>query len=299
MIEKNHLIIIEAVDRLGTLTEASASLCLTQSALSHSIKKLENQLGVALWEKDGRNLRLTQSGRYLLSVAKRVLPQLDDAQIALQQFSRGLKGTLRIGMECHPCYQWLLSVISPYLEAWPEVDVDVKQKFQFGGLGALFGYEIDVLVTPDPLFKKGLVYLPVFDYEHVLVVSRDHPLANKTTVIAEELSDEVLITYPVEPERLDIFSQFLAPAKTSVRKHKTIEATEIMLQMIESQRGVGALPRWLVEQYATQMRIAPLRLGGKGLFKSIHLGLREDDLETSYIQSFVDIARGSSRSSGN
>ncbi|MFX4635605.1 LysR substrate-binding domain-containing protein, partial [Acinetobacter baumannii] len=86
------------------------------------------------------------------------------------------RGALRIGMECHPCYQWLLKIVSPYLAAWPAVDVDVKQKFQFGGIGALFGYEIDMLVTPDPLYKAGLVFEPVFDYEQVLVVGPGHPL---------------------------------------------------------------------------------------------------------------------------
>ena len=73
----------------------------------------------------------------------------------MKQYAKGERGTLRIGMECHPCYQWLLKVVSPYLSRWPDVDVDVKQRFQFGGIGALFGYDIDVLVTPDPLNKPA------------------------------------------------------------------------------------------------------------------------------------------------
>jgi DNA-binding transcriptional LysR family regulator len=111
-------------------------------------------------------------------------------------------------MECHPCYQWLLKVVSPYLARWPDVDVDVKQRFQFGGIGALFGYEIDVLVTPDPLNKPGLRFEPVFDYEQVLVVAESHrwrPALRQ----ARAARDEVLITYPVETDRLDIYNQFL------------------------------------------------------------------------------------------
>src|SRR5256885_16649917 len=77
------------------------------------------------------------------------------AEERLRQFAQGERGALRIGMECHPCYQWLLKIVAPYLASWPDVDVDVKQKFQFGGIGALFGYEIDLLVTPDPLFKRS------------------------------------------------------------------------------------------------------------------------------------------------
>ena len=85
-------------------------------------------------------------------------------------------------MECHPCYQWLLKTVSPFLAEWPDVDVDVKQKFQFGGVGTLLDYEIDLLVTPDPFYKTGLNFTPVFDYEQVLVVPRDHPLASRSYI---------------------------------------------------------------------------------------------------------------------
>ena len=63
----------------------------------------------------------------------------------------------------------------------------MKQRFQFGGIGALFGYEIDVLVTPDPLFKPGLMFEPVFDYEQVLVVAKGHPLAGVAYVKPRQL----------------------------------------------------------------------------------------------------------------
>ena len=177
MLERIHLAIVQEVDRQGSLTAAAGALHLTQSALSHAVRKLEEQLGTALWIREGRSLRPTQAGEYLLAVANRVLPQLEQAEERLRQFARGERGTLRIGMECHPCYQWLLKIVSPYLAAWPTVEVDVKQKFQFGGVGALFGYDIDLLVTPDPFFRPGLVYEPVFDYEQVLVVSGRHRLA--------------------------------------------------------------------------------------------------------------------------
>lgn len=290
MIERQHLQIIQSIDRYGTLTEAAKALCLTQSALSHSIKKLESQLGDNIWLKEGRTLRLTQSGQYLLTLASRVLPQLESAEITLGQYAKGLQGALRIGMECHPCYQWLLRVIAPYLQQWPKVDVDVKRKFQFGGMRALFNYDIDLLVTPDPLHKNGVSFTPVFDYEHVLVVAHNNPLAQFDSVVANQLHDQTLITYPVEPQRLDIFCQFLTPACVAVAKHKTVEDTEVMLQLIESGRGVGALPRWLVEEYAKSMRIKAVALG-HGMFKQIHIGVREGDLSIPYFRSFMDIAK--------
>ena len=291
MIERMHLAIIREVDRQGSLTAAASVLCLTQSALSHTMKKLEQALGTDIWLREGRSLRLTQAGEYLLGLADRLLPQLDRAEERLRQYALGERGTLRIGMECHPCYQWLLKVVSPYLARWPDVDVDVKQKFQFGGIGALFGYEIDLLVTPDPLYKPGLRFEPVFDYEQVLVVSGHHVLATATHVEPKQLGSEVLITYPVETDRLDIYNQFLQPAGISPKRHKVIETTDIMLQMVASGRGVAALPRWLVEEYADKMDVVPVRLGPTGIAKQIFLGARETDTGIDYLHAFIDLAR--------
>lgn len=291
--ERIHLAIVQEVEKQGSLTAAADVLCVTQSALSHSMKKLEQQLGTDIWLREGRSLRLTQAGQYVLAVANRVLPQLDLAEERLRQFAQGERGTLRIGMECHPCYQWLLKIVSPYLADWPDVEVDVKQKFQFGGIGALFGYEIDMLVTPDPLHKPGLHFEPVFDYEQVLVVPFDHPLAGAAHVKPKHLTNEVLITYPVPTDRLDIYTQFLMPAGIAPNRHKTIETTDIMMQMVASGRGVAALPRWLVQEYARRMDVVAVRLGPKGIGKQIHLGVREADTNIDYLQAFIELARRS------
>ena len=291
MLERSHLSIVREVERLGSLTAASKELHLTQSALSHSMKKLEQQLGTDIWLREGRRLRLTQAGHYLLAVAERVRPQLARAERRLRQFARGERGTLRIGMECHPCYQWLLKVVSPYLAAWPDVDVDVKQKFQFGGIGALFGHEIDMLVTPDPLYKPGLRFEPVFDYEQVLVVGPRHALRKARFVKPADLADETLITYPVDTDRLDIYTQFLTPAGIGPKRHKPIETTDIMLQMVASGRGVAALPKWLVKEYAGRFDLATVRLGAKGIAKQIFLGTREADVDIDYVRAFVALAR--------
>ncbi|MEZ2721095.1 LysR family transcriptional regulator [Paenalcaligenes hominis] len=294
MLERIHLLVIQQVEKQGSLTGAANVLHVTQSALSHSMKKLEQQLGIEIWRREGRSLQLTQAGHYLLAVANRVLPQLELAEEQLLLFAQGQRGSLRIGMECHPCYQWLLKIVSPYLCAWPDVDVDVKQKFQFGGIGALIGYEVDLLVTPDPVFKPGLRFEPVFDYEQVLVVAKDHPLAKQNYVKPQDLITEVLITYPVDIERLDVYNQFLLPAGITPLRHKTIETTDIMLQMVASGRGVSALPRWLVEEYAHKLAIVPLSLGTDGIAKHIYLGTRETDHNIQYLQAFVELARTTS-----
>ncbi|MFC4992855.1 LysR family transcriptional regulator [Rubritalea tangerina] len=290
-LERIHLEIILAVEKEGSMTAAAESLHLTQSALSHSMSKLEDQLGVKLWQRKGRQLIPTQAGQHLLSTARRLLPQFIRTEGQLIQFSRGERGILKIGMECHPCYQWLQKITKTYLQDWPSVDLDVIQKFQFAGIEALLAHEIDIIVTPDPVKRPELTFIPVFGYEQVLVVSGEHPFKDRSFVKPEDLSDETLFTYPVCSDRLDIFTNFLTPVGRTVKYQKMIETTEIMIQMVACGRGVTALPRWLVNEYAERYDIHPLKLGKKGVHKHIHLGIREEDAKVDYIQAFLESAQ--------
>lgn len=291
MIDRSHLRILHAIDQQGSLTKAAHSLHLTQSALSHKIKNLESMKGVSLWSIEGRNIKLTQAGEYLLREAKRLLPQLERVDEVLAQYAQGEKGRLHLGMECSPCYQWLLKIVTPYLRAWPGVDVDVKQQFQFGGLAALFNYDIDMLVTPDPVKRDGVIFYPVFPYEQVLVVAENHPLAKHNYIEPEQLADQVLYTYPVASDRLDIFLQFLIPHNCQPKQHKTMGSTEMLLQMVITQRGVTTLPQWLVAEYATQLPLKTVRLGKQGVHKHIHLGIRQDDQHEPHLQAFLAMAK--------
>src|SRR5690554_4993664 len=120
-IERNHREVIGAVDELGSLTAAAERVAVTQAALTHTIRKLEESIGLKIWNREDRSLRLTQAGEHMLSVAQRLLPQFEQLEVQVHQFAQGGRGVLRIRMECHPCYQWLLKIVSPYLAAWPDV----------------------------------------------------------------------------------------------------------------------------------------------------------------------------------
>ncbi|MCA0997974.1 LysR family transcriptional regulator [Alloyangia pacifica] len=285
MIDIQPLAILREIDRTGSLTEAADRLHLTQSAVSHAIRRFEERHGVKLWEREGRKLRLTPTGEYLLGLAARVLPQLEHGATVLEDYARGRRGAIRVGMECHPCQDWLMRIVDPFLAKWPDVDLDVTSAFQFGGLAALLGHEIDLLVTPDPVERPGLEYRPVFNYELVLAVAEDHPLARKRQVVPGDLVRETLITYPVARERLDIYTRFLVPAHALPRRHRTVETTDLMLRLVASGRAVSATPDWLLRD-ATG--VTGVRLG-EGIPKSIHLGYRTGEPQ-SHLQGFIQLA---------
>jgi LysR family transcriptional regulator for metE and metH len=291
MLNRTHLEILRAVRSEGSLSEAAGKLHLTQSALSHSIRKLEQSLGAKLLTRHGRTLRPTRAGVILLTLADRALPDFEHAEQLIAKLSSGQQGLLRIGMECHPCYEWLHRGIPGFIHAFEGVDIDVKRQFQFDGLTALLNHDIDVLITPDPVFKPRLKFVPVFNYELVLVSAQGHELSEKRHVNAEDLVDQVLYTYPVAKERLDVFSQFLLPANLEPREHKMLESTDIMLQMVAAKRGVTALPDWLVKTCNPDLGLRRYKLGRKGVHKQLFLGIRVEDQAIPYVKGFIRLAK--------
>lgn len=194
-------------------------------------------------------------------------------------------------MECYPCFEWLLKVVAPFLKAFPDVDVDVRRAFSFGGLQALHGYDIDILLTPDPLSLDTITYTPVFEYEQVLVMGKNHPLVEKSIVTPKDLSNETLITYPVELSRLDVFTHFLTPANCTVKQHKTIETTEIILQMVAAGRGITALPKWLIDESKERELLEYRSLGEQGVSKTLYLGHRKALDALGFVDDFIALAQ--------
>jgi LysR family transcriptional regulator for metE and metH len=296
MIERSHLKIIQALAEHGSLTAAANALFVTQPALSHQIRYLEQKLEISLWQREGRKLRLTQAGELLLRVARQVLPVLEQSEQTLQAYADGKQGILRLGVECHPCYEWLKGILAEYLVLMPKMDVDIVHKFQFSGLEGLLNFHIDLLVTPDKVRQEGLVFEPLFDYELVLLLADNHPLAKKTVIEADELAGELLLTFPVPHERLDIYTQFLMPAGINPG-HKGMESLDIMIQMVALRRGVTVLPDWLAKQYQSQLAVTTVRLGKKGVMKTLFAAMREGEQTTPYMQRFIELGqqRGISR----
>ncbi|PWC55021.1 LysR substrate-binding domain-containing protein [Azospirillum sp. TSO22-1] len=291
MLDRQLLSILREVDRLGSVTAAAGRLNVSQSALSHTVRKFEERTGVEIWMKKGRSLRFTQAGDYLLALAQRVLPQIEHAERVLADFASGQRGALRVGMECHPCQKWLMRMTAAYLARWPDVDFEVRTAFRFDGVAALLDNEIDLLITPDPIDLPEALFTPVFDYELVLVVQDAHPLAMRGVALPHDLLGEELITVPVSVERLDVYTRFLVPAHCQPRRHRTAETTDLMLQLVAAGRGVTVLPDWLVREEGSDLPVRTVRLGPDGIGKSIHLGIRRGEEGVEYIAGFLALAR--------
>ena len=125
MLELRHLRTLLALRDTGSLSKSAERLHLTQSALSHQLRMLETQYGTPLVERDARPLRFTAAGRRLMELAQAVLPQVEDAERRVAQLVQGDVGQLRVAVECHTCFDWLMPAMDAFRERWPDVEMDL------------------------------------------------------------------------------------------------------------------------------------------------------------------------------
>lgn len=290
-IELRHLRTLVALRDTGSLVEAADRVFLTQSALSHQLKDLETRLGCALFIRKTRPVRFTTPGKRLLKLADEVLPLVHSAEQDLARLAGGESGRIFMAIECHSCFEWLLPAINEYREHWPDVELDIASGFHFAPLPALARGDLDLVITADPVQDLGLAYLPLFSYEAQLALARDHPLARKPWIDPEDLAGEVLICYPVDRSRLDIFTAFLDPAGVEPRRVRNAELTTMMIQLVASGRGVTCLPNWALHEYLQRDYVVVKSLGEEGIWPTLYAAVRADQRAAPFIEGFVDVAK--------
>ncbi|MBK0126870.1 HTH-type transcriptional regulator MetR [Pantoea sp. S61] len=286
MIELKHLRTLQALQNTGSLAAAAAQLHQTQSALSHQFSDLEQRLGFRLFVRKSQPLRFTPQGEIMLQLAEQILPQI---QQALQACHEPHQTTLRIAIECHSCIQWLTPALNNFRQSWPQVGVDFKSGVTFDPQPALQQGELDVVLTSDILPRSGLFYTPMFDFEVRLVLAPDHPLAKLEHISPEDLADEVLMIYPVQRQRLDIWRHFLQPAGISPAL-KSVDNTLLLIQMVSAQMGIAALPHWVVESFEKQGLVVTKTLG-EGLWSRLYAAVRDGEQRQPVLEAFVRFAR--------
>lgn len=289
MIEVKHMKTLMAIRDCGSLQEAAERLHLTQSALSHQLRDLESRLQVSLLSRRTRPAQLTTAALRIINLAEDILPRIRATEIELRKLSMGKAGRLHVAIDCHSCFQWLMPTLDTFRKEWPEVLLDLTAAFSFAPLPALARGNLDVVITSDPEPLEGIKYTPLFAYELVLAVPSQGVLGKAKNIQPQDFADQVLITYPVERSRLDIFNVFLEPADVEPAAIRTAELTPMIIQLVASGRGVAALPSWALDEYKELPGLKILSLG-KGIWRTLHAGVRIEDEKTPYIQAFLNQA---------
>ena len=290
-LEFRHMETLLALAECGSLSKAAERLCLTQSALSHQLKALESHYGAALVEKNIRPLRFTAIGQRLLTLARQVLPLVAEAGRDVARLAQGHAGPLRVTVQCHNCFDWLMPAMDSYRSLWPEVELDIISGFVVDPLPLLERGEAELAVIHDrPPPHPHVTFSPLFRYQSVALMSPKHPLAAKSWLEASDFADETLITYPVPDEMLDVMKHCLIPAGVNPRR-RTAELTVAILQLVASGRGIAALPSWTVGNYIERGYVVSRPIGPSGLSCELYAATTHAGAEAAYIREFISLTR--------
>ncbi len=293
-LELRHLRTLQAVREAGSLSRAAQLLNLTQSALSHQLKGLEEHWEASLFERKSNPVVFTASGQRLLRLADAVLPLVAEAERDVRRLAGGAAGNLRIAVECHTCFDWLMPSMDALRERWPEVDLDIVSGFHADPIGLLHQGRAELAVVSErDEAETGVATFPLFEFEIVALLPKGHALLDKPWLDAADFADHCLITYPVPDEMLDLVRRVLKPAGVEPPR-RTTELTIAMLQLVASGRGVAALPRWAVATYLERGYVASQRIGARGLVGRLYAVVPEHLATLPYVVDFVQVMRETS-----
>ncbi|NOT66956.1 MAG: LysR family transcriptional regulator [Methylophilaceae bacterium] len=304
MIELRHLRSLKAIAETGKLGLAAERVFLTQSALSHQIRALEQHYAITLFQRTAHGLRFTPAGQRLLDLAHMLLELVDKAERDLIRLKSDQSGELRIVLECHTCFDWLTPVMNSFRQAWPEVELDLVAGFHSDPWRLLHESKADFVIgglpeksssqnsnqTSNQEQSNGLKHAPLFKFEIMAVLPIDHPLQAKNHLNASDFSHVTLITYPVAEERIDIIRKVLKPANV-VFARRTAELTIAIMQLVASRRGLAALPGWGIQSYLEHQYVIAKPITKNGLWSELYATGREETMASNYAQDLVRIIR--------
>ncbi len=290
MIEFRHLQTFSALVEKGNLSKAARSLNLSQPAVSHQIKALEEHLEVSLFERKSSPLRLTPAGERLYAAACQAERLVSDAERDVARIAQGSAGQLRIAVECHSCFDWLMPSMDVFRERWPDVEMDLVSGFHADPVGLLAENQADLVIVSHATARGNIVFEPLFRYEVVALMAHGHLLASKSRLTARDFARETLITYPIPDDRIDLIRHVLKPAGIDPVR-RTSELTVAILQLVASRRGVAALPAWAVQPYLENDYVASRRIRKNGLFARLYGATTRESANAAYMKEFFEIMR--------
>ena len=291
ILEVRHLRTLAALRDTGSLVRAAQLLHLTQSALSHQIKQLEAHFGGALFERKSVPPQFSTIGLRLLKLADTLLPQVQEAERDVARLGQAGAGQLRIVVECHTCFDWLMPAMDAFRTGWPEIELDIVSGFHPDPIALLLQDRAEVAIVSEPDPDEAVDFHPLFSFEILALLANQHPLADKARLAAEDFADQTLITYPVPDDMLDILRQVLTPAGIAPAHRRTTELTVAMLQLVASGRGIATLPRWAVQGYLDRHYVAARPVGPQGLTGRLYMASTATTSARPWLADFVQTTR--------
>ncbi|WP_238016985.1 LysR family transcriptional regulator [Dactylosporangium sp. AC04546] len=275
-VELRDLELLAATADAGSLTAAAERLYVSQPALSQRLTRLEDRLGMPLFDRTGRRLVPNAAGRRMLVAAQHVLNELGSAMRDLQELRDGHDRRVRFAAQCSTTFQWLPPVIRAFRERHPQAEVRIESVPDDAPVPALLADRIDVALVTKPDREMDRVHLTrAFDDEMVAVVPADHPWAARPHLTAPDFADAHLILYEAyDQTRIPSTPLPLPPQAHPARITTMPVITDLVIEMVAGGQGVTILPNWVAAPYADSHRLALVQIGAEPMTRTWYVATR-------------------------
>ncbi|WFB05641.1 LysR family transcriptional regulator [Streptomyces sp. LX-29] len=288
-VDLRDLELLAATADSGSLTAAAERLYVSQPALSQRLTRLEDRLGMPLFDRTGRRLVPNAAGRRLLVAAHHVLDELRSATRDLHEMRDGRNRRVRFTAQCSTTFQWLPPVIRAFRDRHPDAEVRIESVPDDAPVPALLADRVDVaLVTkPDPEMDR-VSLTRLFDDEMVAVVPSDHPWAARPHLTAKDFTDAHLILYDAyDQTRIPSIPLPLPPQARPARITTMPVITDLVIEMVAGGQGATILPNWAAAPYTDSHGLALIQIDATPMARTWYLATRQGP-RPPHLQAFVD-----------
>ena len=258
-----HLQMIRAIGRTGRVVDAADELGLTPSALSHRIKEAERRLGVPLFERMHKRLRMTAAAEYLANFSEKFLGELYLIEDEVRRMNAGIDHVVRIAVENYSTYHWFPDFLSKFRSEYPSIDIQIMAGNRRDMVGSLLDRHIDLAITTGGVPHTATERLPLFQDPLVFICAPEHPLAAATAVSATDIEGQKFITYTKTPEPDQEFARLFRPERRYPVWTASVELPEAIIELVAANQGTSILAQWAVEPHVAAGRIKAIALAPK------------------------------------
>ena len=287
-LEVKHLKLVQAIQQERSITNAGTRLHLTQSAVSHQLKEIEDRLGTPLFVRTRRDVQLTRAGERLLNSAAVVLHELQRAEEDIAEIAGTPRGTVRISTQCYTAYHWLPSLVKRFGAKYPHIAVEINVDATYRAVDAVLEGGLDLALTNEKSEHDRLRYRAVFDDELVAVVPDSHPLAAREFLRAKDFVEESLLVPSVLTNSY-FYHHFLQPASVMPKKWVSVPLTEAIIAMVTEDMGISVVARWIVQPYLKSHGLRAIRISKKGLYREWWSVMLNRGTTPKYLDDFVTL----------
>jgi LysR family transcriptional regulator for metE and metH len=284
-LEIRHLRLVQTVAAVGSLTAAALRLNLTQSALSHQLRDIEERLGTRLFLRRNRRMVATPAGQRLIASAAKVLSELERTEAEVRDMAQERQGLLRVATECYTCYHWLPAVLREFHRTSPAVDVRIEVDATPKPMAALLDGTLDLAIMTSTARDRRLATTPLFRDEMLAIMPATHRLAGKPFVRPADLAGETLFMYAT-PDESYVYEKLLHPAGVQP-VWKQVQLTEAILELVRAEMGITILARWVVQPYLQSRALTGVRFGPRGFLRAWTAVVPRSLATTDYVIEFL------------